>query len=191
MAINKVQYGGNTLIDITDTTATESDVLSGQTFYKADGTKGVGTLALPEPNIMTVRLTSDYTIASANTYEAITTTGLYNSVGNKLTYNATTKRIVIGSGVSKVKVSYSAKCVASNSTTRTFVYLVKSSTRISQEGAYFRNTNDQVYVGNTPRIESVQEGDYFFLQCYGAKNNKISYGSSDFVCSYFTVEVIE
>ena len=44
MAINKVQFGGNTLIDITDTTATSSDVLAGQVFYKADGTRGVGTL---------------------------------------------------------------------------------------------------------------------------------------------------
>lgn len=44
MAINKVQFGGNTLIDITDTTATANDVLAGQVFYKADGTRGVGTL---------------------------------------------------------------------------------------------------------------------------------------------------
>ena len=32
-AINKVIYGGNTLMDITDTTATESDVASGESFY--------------------------------------------------------------------------------------------------------------------------------------------------------------
>lgn len=45
MAINKVIYGNNTLIDITDTTATESDVAMGVVFYKADGTRGVGTMA--------------------------------------------------------------------------------------------------------------------------------------------------
>lgn len=42
-AINKVIYGGNTLMDITDTTATESDVASGESFYLANGTRGVGT----------------------------------------------------------------------------------------------------------------------------------------------------
>lgn len=42
-AINKVIYGGNTLMDITDTTATESDVVSGEIFYLANGTRGVGT----------------------------------------------------------------------------------------------------------------------------------------------------
>lgn len=43
MAINKVVYGNNTLIDITDTTATESDVASGSVFYKANGVRSVGT----------------------------------------------------------------------------------------------------------------------------------------------------
>ena len=45
MAINKVIYGNNTLIDINDTTATESDVAQGVVFYKADGTRSVGTMA--------------------------------------------------------------------------------------------------------------------------------------------------
>lgn len=45
MAINKVVYGNNTLIDITDTTATESDVAEGVVFYKADGTRSVGTMS--------------------------------------------------------------------------------------------------------------------------------------------------
>ena len=42
MAINKVIYGGNTLIDITDTTATASDVLSSKYFYLNSGVKTQG-----------------------------------------------------------------------------------------------------------------------------------------------------
>lgn len=45
MAINKVIYGGNTLIDITDTTAVASTVLSGSYFYGRDGVKTEGTCA--------------------------------------------------------------------------------------------------------------------------------------------------
>jgi hypothetical protein len=51
MAINKVEYGGNTLIDITDTTATSGDVLSGKTLYTADGNRAVGTLAVGNAKI--------------------------------------------------------------------------------------------------------------------------------------------
>ena len=41
--VNKVEYGGSTLIDITDTTATEGDVAAGEVFYKASGQRAVGT----------------------------------------------------------------------------------------------------------------------------------------------------
>ena len=43
MAINKVIYGGTTLIDLTDTTATASDVASGKYFYTNAGIKTQGS----------------------------------------------------------------------------------------------------------------------------------------------------
>lgn len=46
--VNKVVYGNNTVMDISDTTAEESDVASGKTFYKASGAKGVGTAVTPD-----------------------------------------------------------------------------------------------------------------------------------------------
>ena len=46
MAINKVIYGGNTLMDITDTTATANDVASGKYFYTNAGVKTQGTSTL-------------------------------------------------------------------------------------------------------------------------------------------------
>ena len=46
MAVNKVIYGNETLIDITDTTATAADVLAGTSFYLCDGTKAQGNLQL-------------------------------------------------------------------------------------------------------------------------------------------------
>ena len=44
MAVNKVIYDGNTLIDLTSDTATEDMVMSGATFHLANGTIGIGTL---------------------------------------------------------------------------------------------------------------------------------------------------
>lgn len=43
MAKNKIIYGGNVLIDLTDTTAVASDVASGKYFYGRDGVKTEGT----------------------------------------------------------------------------------------------------------------------------------------------------
>ena len=45
MAINKVQYGATTLIDLTDTTAVASDVMQGKYFYGRDGVRTEGTNA--------------------------------------------------------------------------------------------------------------------------------------------------
>ena len=43
MAINKVIYGNNTLIDLTDTTATSEDVANGKVFYSANGVRSTGS----------------------------------------------------------------------------------------------------------------------------------------------------
>lgn len=42
MANNKVIFGGTTIMDISDTTATDADVLSGKYFYGNDGVKTAG-----------------------------------------------------------------------------------------------------------------------------------------------------
>ena len=41
---NKIIYGDQTLMDITDTTASTEDVLEGQVFYSASGARSVGAL---------------------------------------------------------------------------------------------------------------------------------------------------
>ena len=43
--VNKVVFGNTTVMDITDTTAVENEVAVGEVFYKADGSRAVGTLA--------------------------------------------------------------------------------------------------------------------------------------------------
>lgn len=43
MKANKIILNEEVLIDLTQDTATESDVVSGKSFHKADGTQSVGT----------------------------------------------------------------------------------------------------------------------------------------------------
>lgn len=42
--VNKVEYAGNTIIDISDTTATEEDVLQGKVFYDGSGKRSIGSI---------------------------------------------------------------------------------------------------------------------------------------------------
>lgn len=65
MTVNKVVYSGDTLMDISDTTATESSVVKGKTFYKANGAKATGT-AEYEPLI--VKFNRTLAVASWSAY---------------------------------------------------------------------------------------------------------------------------
>lgn len=56
MAVNKVAFFGNTIMDISDTTADESSVVAGKQFYKANGARATGT-ADYQPKITTQTLT--------------------------------------------------------------------------------------------------------------------------------------
>lgn len=42
--VNKVQFGGQTVMDITDTTADAADVIEGEVFYSKSGARSVGSL---------------------------------------------------------------------------------------------------------------------------------------------------
>lgn len=54
MSFNKIIYDGKTLIDLTDTTAVDSDVAQGKYFYGADGVKTLGTATGGSPEVYTI-----------------------------------------------------------------------------------------------------------------------------------------
>lgn len=59
MGVSKVVYDGRTLVDLTDTTATEDTILAGYTAYGADGERIVGTAASTRRVEVNVTLTAD------------------------------------------------------------------------------------------------------------------------------------
>ena len=88
-----------------------------------------------------------------------------------------------------------AKSISAANTTRTFTYLMQDingvATAMSQEGHWYGGTNWQVVNTYGPITLNVNQGDAFYLRCYGYKNNYIAGKAGDFIPTILTVEVIE
>lgn len=109
---NKVVYGGNTLIDLTDATATASDVLSGKTAYGATGQKLTGTIAS--------KSSSDLTASGAT---VTVPAGYYSAQASKSVSTTThpnpTASVNSGTGLVTASHTQAAGYVAAGTTTGT------------------------------------------------------------------------
>ena len=119
--INKVVYGGRTLIDLTSDTITAADVINSKTFHKADGTTGQGSCTYD----------ADTSDATAQASEILATKTAYKN-GSKLTGSMTNvgkqDRVIAdaddeltisqgyhdGSGKAKLDATEKAKLIAGN-----------------------------------------------------------------------------
>lgn len=71
MAINRVDYAGSTLIDISNTTAAAADVASGKYFYTAAGVRTAGTNSGGGGTSKNVQIASGVNRASTTSYVAV------------------------------------------------------------------------------------------------------------------------
>ena len=121
MAINKVIYGGNVLIDITDTTALADNVLDGYYFYGRDGVKTEGTCTYNADTSDATATASDI-LSGSSAYvngNKITGTMVNNgAVTGTITTKAQQYTIPIGyhdgSGKVSIAASEQAKIIAGN-----------------------------------------------------------------------------
>ena len=90
--VNKVVYGSSTLIDISDTTATASDVASGKYFYTAAGQKVQGTASSGSIVI------SDTTDSHGGTIKTITTGQTLNLQSKTVTPTSSQQTITPDTG---------------------------------------------------------------------------------------------
>lgn len=87
LATNKVVFGGQTVVDLTQDTATEGTVLAGYTFHKADGQQTVGTYTPQAVSLQTKSAT--YTPATSQQTATITADSGYDGLSSVgITVNA-------------------------------------------------------------------------------------------------------
>ena len=145
-----------------------------------------GNRYYPQKNILIVKISSNYEIQNSNNVESIKNFIEYNKTGTKL--SVVDGVIKIGAGVNKVKVSYHATSQATVGSTRCFTYLnhKKSSGNviISQESHYYSAKGNQVSV-DFSTLEDVEEGDEFYINCYGIAGNCILRWNIVFMDNYY------
>lgn len=90
MPINKVIYGNSTLLDLTSDTVSESNVASGKTFHRKDGTKVTGTAEMAQASYsnQTITLTNGFPVSVGGggvdvTPLSVTENGTYTAPSGK------------------------------------------------------------------------------------------------------------
>ena len=95
MAINKVVYGNDTLIDLTEDTATANDVLNGKTFHLKNGLRATGNASIGDGSLIIKE-----NATTVETFTANQTTDTTLNLGNLAFYNGDT----LASGVDTVSI---------------------------------------------------------------------------------------
>lgn len=86
--VNKVVYGGTTLIDLTDDTAVASDVISGKTFHLKSGAKATGTAVMGDGVLTIQKNGTDVATFSANQTGNVTANIAVPTKTSELTNNS-------------------------------------------------------------------------------------------------------
>lgn len=153
MARNVVIFGGQTLIDLTPTTATETDVAQGKVFFKADGTQATGT-ASGGGSTKNIQVYSDWDYARASSYTATDVTITVNKTGTYKVSWMGFRNTTSGTSGSRLYINGSSYGSASTTFTSSYGQHISLNNVSLDEGdvlvvrARARNSSYYMYVGN-------------------------------------------
>lgn len=137
-----------------------------------------------EKNIITAYFTSNYTLPATSTYYKLPINS-NKAVGTKLTLNTTNHNIVIGSGISKIKVSAKVCFNSIASSGDKWLTIYKNNESVS---ANPRNLSGRDMIYSTDFLVDVQQNDIIYFSVFGTKNDVIR---ADAGYTNLTVEVVE
>lgn len=140
--------------------------------------------AINDKNIMTAYFTSNYTLPATSAYYKLPINSS-KVVGTKLTLDTTNHNVVVGAGVSQVKVSAKVCFNSIASSGDKWLNIYRNNEAVS---ANPQNLSGRDMIYSTTMLVDVQQNDIIYLSVYGTKNDVIRANIS---YTNITIEVIE
>lgn len=143
----------------------------------------------PNDNIICVTNSAEYVLNQTNVYEKVGNLELWNQLGNKLSLS--NDEIIIGSGISKIIVSYSLVYAGAGGKGTKYIRLMKNdtNTRLVAQGTLGTSgvENYRLIMHTTDFLLDVEEGDHIWLAVYGIAGDKVEYNANYLI---FTVRAV-
>lgn len=143
----------------------------------------------PNDNIICVTNSAEYVLNQTKVYEKIGNLALWNQLGNKLSLS--NDEIIIGSGISKIIVSYSLVYAGAGGKGTKYIRLMKNdtNTRLVAQGTLGTSgvENYRLIMHTTDFLLDVEEGDHIWLAVYGIAGDKVGYNANYLI---FTVRAV-
>ena len=143
----------------------------------------------PNDNIICVTNSAEYVLNQTNVYEKVGNLELWNQLGNKLSLS--NDEIIIGSGISKIIVSYSLVYAGVGGKGTKYIRLMKNdtNTRLVAQGTLGTSgvENYRLIMHTTDFLLDVEEGDHIWLAVYGIAGDKVAYNANYLI---FTVRAV-
>lgn len=140
-------------------------------------------------NVICVTNSAEYVLNQTNVYEKIGNLALWNQLGNKLSLS--NDEIIIGSGISKIIVSYSLVYAGAGGKGTKYIRLMKNdtNTRLVAQGTLGTSgvENYRLIMHTTDFLLDVEEGDHIWLAVYGIAGDKVEYNANYLI---FTVRAV-
>lgn len=162
MAINKVVYGGDTLIDLTSDTVEASDVMAGVSFHSADGVARVGSY------VPSVTLSACSARASDGTTVTLNQSSAKKLTINSFVTNTDVDAFELYNGGVRCKrdgiVQVSGACyIASTGAGTMGTYIYNGSAEMTSGASYVASGNVSFTTNIAPMYVEISAGTTFYL----------------------------
>lgn len=185
--LNANNLNAQTQLDDTVQSLFETAGMTSGTYQNEGSDAAAYLLEKIAPNFLQASMTSDQTLSTAGSTITLNLNNVTRRAGNKLSLNTTNHRLIVGAGVSYVRVSGQIYIPTVGTAGSKNVYIYQNDTIRIRALANLSNNYNTIVV--PPCILPVAENDYFTLRAQ-SQNGTTTVVSRESYSTFLLVEVI-